>query len=104
MAFILGVILLAFAMQPCADNYAAVGGHIQETHESHAHENQGVAGDLCNPLCVCGCCGTPVIVKFSLRYGAASPAPLPQRQYPVYRFTFTPSYIQNIWQPPKINA
>ncbi|WP_414692970.1 DUF6660 family protein [Parapedobacter sp.] len=104
MRFILGTLLLALSLLPCADTYAADTIRIHETYDSHAHENRSTAGDLCSPFCVCGCCNTPVVMKFSLGYVAAVPAPLPERQYPVYRLAFTLSFIQNIWQPPQINA
>ncbi|WP_370584487.1 DUF6660 family protein [Parapedobacter sp. ISTM3] len=101
---ILGMVLLALSMLPCTDSYAAGTSLIRETHQTHSHENRRAAGDLCSPFCACGCCSTPVVIKFSMCYGMVIPAPLPERQYPLYRFTFTPSFINNIWQPPKINA
>jgi len=102
--FIFGSVLLVLAMLPCADSYAKAAVHTHESNGSHAHENQRATGDLCSPFCTCGCCSTPVVIKFSWHYGVIGPAPLSEWQYPIYRFTFTPSFIHNIWQPPKINA
>ena len=62
------------------------------------------AQDHCSPLCVCACCGQPLINLFF------KDAPLLDKRIAVskknfeYKNTFVSDYFQSIWQPPKLNS
>ncbi|TDG36675.1 hypothetical protein EZJ43_05160 [Pedobacter changchengzhani] len=61
------------------------------------------ATDNCTPLCICNCCGQPVLNLKSVSSQPLVKVNAITKKSFVYKNSFTSYYIQKIWQPPKLN-
>lgn len=108
--FILSVFIMALSLVPCSDSMplsnffnpqkALVQSSIN--HNGHDHSNKA---DFCSPLCSCNCCGS-IIASISLPETLSFSALIPMNgaHQIIYNNPEYSSYIDSIWQPPKIKA
>ncbi|RQO71445.1 hypothetical protein DBR40_16700 [Pedobacter sp. KBW01] len=59
--------------------------------------------DDCSPMCTCNCCGQPTISSLIFSDFVFLGYEVAVKQKIHYSNRFISAYIQNIWQPPKLN-
>jgi len=59
--------------------------------------------DNCSPLCTCNCCGQLLIANVPISIPKILKRSIPKKESNAYNSNFISSYVQNIWQPPKLN-
>jgi len=65
--------------------------------ESSSHK------DDCSPMCTCNCCGQPTLNHSTFSDFVFLKHETTVKQKNHYNKRFISDYIQNIWQPPKLN-
>jgi len=59
--------------------------------------------DDCSPMCTCNCCGQPTLSHLAFADFVFFKREITVKQKIHYNNRFVSAYIQNIWQPPKLN-
>lgn len=59
--------------------------------------------DDCSPMCTCNCCGQPTLSHLAFADFVFLKHETTVKQKVHYSNRFISAYIQNIWQPPKLN-
>lgn len=108
-SFILGFLILALALKPCADGFCSDHEDETEVCVSHScdadtdethHEDDYT--DDCAMLCVCNCCGVLVLHQeppiFSLHSKISISTSINSQYESHYRFDL----LFAIWQPPQV--
>lgn len=109
-SFILSIYIFCLAIMPCSDfhivlNESEYSVAYQEDHESHDHDQN--KDEHCSPFCICTCCHTPMNFEFGQKDVVSS---IPYTQVSTDDNTFmyydspSSSYLNTIWQPPKVNV
>jgi hypothetical protein len=69
--------------------------------ETSSKQNENI--DLCTPFCVCGCCGTSMILNFQIHYLIAKANEILFGDELIrYNMSMHSIFFSNIWQPPKL--
>lgn len=102
-SFILGFLLLALALKPCADGLCSDDENTTETCMQQEHQDDhNTEDDSCAMLCVCNCCGTLIVHQepptFTLQSKIAISTTINSHYESHYQF----SILSAIWQPPQI--
>ncbi|MEM6721023.1 MAG: hypothetical protein AAF611_16955 [Bacteroidota bacterium] len=107
-SFILGILMLALALKPCADSFCVdtendteiCADHICDSEHSQNDSNDN-HDDSCVSLCVCNCCGTLVLHQelpvFILNSKTKISTQINSHYESHYRFDM----LFVIWQPPQ---
>ena len=100
LSFILGILILALALKPCADVFCVdTDVCVEDSCESHHEDEQ--QDDSCAMLCVCNCCGALVLHQelpvFTIHSKLKIATKINSQYKSHYRFDITSA----IWQPPK---
>ncbi|PYS99046.1 MAG: hypothetical protein DMF63_13315 [Acidobacteria bacterium] len=101
------VYIAVLLTQPCQDFHSAYSGEADRITavaiSVQTHSDDETGSETCSPFCVCGCCGmsvvntactTTAITIISTRARQTAPS--------TYRTPPANSYIDSIWQPPKV--
>jgi len=93
--------------QPCEDFQAAsVDLNIHKTVSvisDPIRSDNGSGSETCSPFCICGCCGLTVLhhgftaLVMTDRITVTETTPTP-----IYQTPTTQTYVDSIWQPPKV--
>ncbi|PWS31622.1 DUF6660 family protein [Pedobacter paludis] len=68
----------------------------------HKPDNQ-TEKDNCSPLCTCNCCGQPVLSTLSFASFPFIKVQAVSKKKIDFKNQFVSDYVQNIWQPPKLD-
>ncbi|RZK16509.1 MAG: hypothetical protein EOO86_14740 [Pedobacter sp.] len=103
MIYLLTLAILGLSCITCEDAIALAVNQSEISADKIEKPNDSTEKDNCSPLCTCNCCGQPLVI-----YGVAStPITLKRlvskNELISYNNQFISNYIQNIWQPPKLN-
>ena len=109
-SFLLSIYIFCLAVLPCSDIHLVLeeSKHsvaYQDDHESHDH-NQNKE-QHCSPFCTCTCCHTSINVEFGSRNVLVSTKFVQvSRVDNTFLYYDSPSstFLNTIWQPPKVNA
>jgi len=89
--------------QPCQD-FQAASLELKQTVTSGSIPSDSEAGsETCSPFCICGCCGLSVV-----HHGPTTTAISERIEFTenmlvsIYYAPLTNSFIDPIWQPPKV--
>ncbi|WP_316806940.1 DUF6660 family protein [Pedobacter agri] len=101
--YILSFAILGLSCITCEDVVSLAANSSEISSAAVEKSSTSADQDNCSPLCTCNCCGQPLLV-----FSIASMANTSKRQAPkdkliAYNNQFISSYIQNIWQPPKLS-
>lgn len=106
---ILAIYMMAVFLMPCTDMYEKESfqnhNHSEELAHKASHDHQEKP-DMCSPFCLCACCGavSGIVLQWNTySFGKIKTFELSKPEA-YYKSIFTPSYLGEIWQPPKINA
>ncbi|EDP95877.1 hypothetical protein U8527_12170 [Kordia algicida OT-1] len=105
-SFILGILILALALKPCADGFCSDDETeteiCSENHQEHGKNHENDSDDSCAMLCVCNCCGTLVVHQeppiFILQSKNSISTKINTHYESHYRFDM----LFAIWQPPQV--
>ena len=99
--------ILVLLTQPCED-FQAVSleikgqGSVAAIYPPIPSESES-GPETCSPFCVCGCCGISVVhhgfttIAMTDRVNPSESLPVP-----TYKSPSNGSYVDSIWQPPKV--
>lgn len=104
LSYILSLSILLLSCITCEDlpeftvnGIAKISNASIHTPDSHTEK------DNCSPLCTCNCCGQPILSTLSIASFPFLKVQAVSRKKIDYENQFVSDYIQNIWQPPKLN-
>jgi hypothetical protein len=100
----MSVLVLTLSLVPCSDAMNECKPKVI-THEESSHSHKTDHDDFCSPFCSCNCCGATVVLGSFGFQETLNPVYIPIGEKVIsYSSSFIPSFYENIWQPPKINA
>lgn len=104
LVYLLSLSILIIACITCEDVAEFAGDNQQNISivkpgeaESSTHK------DDCSPMCTCNCCGQPTLSHLAFTDFIFLKRETIAKQKTIYSKRFISTYIQNIWQPPKLN-
>ncbi|WP_046759184.1 DUF6660 family protein [Kordia jejudonensis] len=101
-SFILGFLILALALKPCADGYNAEHENDVEISMEHSHQNDH--DDSCAMLCVCNCCGTLIVHQEPPTFALQSKIKISTQLNSHYESHYRFNILAAIWQPPQVSS
>ena len=91
--------------QPCQD-FRAVSLEYQKTVSSISDpipSDSESGPETCSPFCICGCCGLSVVHHGFTTIATTNRITVTENPLaPIYQAPITNSFIDSIWQPPKV--
>lgn len=103
LAILLSAYILLLSCYPCQDS-GETHQHTKKEQLAHAHSDchGHDDGEVCSPLCACGCCTIHCIsANYFLSFPPLNTTVWHSRNSS-YKTPFVPLLVRAIWQPPKL--
>jgi len=108
-SFILGILILALALKPCADGFCVDDAEtdteictvhicdVEKSQDDHTNDYD----DSCAMFCVCSCCGVLVLHQELPVVTVNSKIKISTQVYSQYESHYRFDMLHSIWQPPQ---
>ncbi|WP_298518953.1 DUF6660 family protein [uncultured Kordia sp.] len=105
-SFILGFLILALALKPCADGFCDENETeteiCSEYSNDHEKDHKNDHEDSCPTLCVCNCCGMLVVHQVPQTFILQSKINISTQTNTHYESHYRFDLLFAIWQPPQV--
>ncbi|AXG71259.1 hypothetical protein KORDIASMS9_03516 [Kordia sp. SMS9] len=100
-SFILGILILALALKPCADGFCSEDENTTEICSEDSQQHNDDHEDSCAMLCVCNCCGVLVVHQIPETFTLQSKTNISTQIFTHFESHYRFDMLFAIWQPPK---
>ncbi|MCH2196476.1 DUF6660 family protein [Kordia sp.] len=105
-SLILGFLILALALKPCADGFCSEEENSTEIctdhHGEHEKNHKDDHEDSCPMLCVCNCCGMLIVHQTPETFTLASKIEISTQVHTHFESHYRFDILFAIWQPPQV--
>lgn len=93
------------AAMPCSDMGVDLTPDFTKIEKSNGHASHSDGSDFCSPLCICNCCGTPILsFTFNVVFQNLTISQISKTPISTYKTPLFSNFYGSIWQPPQLHS